>query len=160
MKKLAIGVAFGALMLSTSAVAGTCNGEFGWLGKGTVYNLEAGSWIFAGEFSGTFFNIDTSDPTHKITSQCPGVWLVNADGSGKSNGACIAKDADGDKIFYEWSGTGNFPVTEGPFQIIGGTGKFEGITGGGKFRGVNVAADDGGNGMGYATWTECSYKLQ
>ncbi len=40
-------------------------------------------------------------------------------------------------------------------MIIGGTGKFDGITGGGKFRGVNVAADDGGNGMGRAIWTDC-----
>ena len=160
MKKLAIGVALGAVLLSTSAVAGTCNGEFGWLGKGTAYNLEEGSFIFTGEFSGTFFNNDTSDPMHKITGQCPGLWHVKADGSGNSNGACISKDADGDKIFFEWSGTGDFPVTAGPFTFIGGTGKFAGIAGSGKFRGVNVAADDRGNGMGYATWTDCSYKLQ
>ena len=160
MKKLAIGVALGALMLTTSAVAGTCNGEFGWLGKGTAYTLEEGAFIFTGEFSGTFFNNDTSDPTHKMTGQCPGLWHVRADGSGNSNGACISRDADGDKIFFEWSGTGDFPVTAGPFKFVGGTGKFEGVTGSGKFRGVNVAADERGNGMGYATWMDCSYTIK
>ena len=147
------------LALSTRADAGTCNGEFGWRGKGTSYNLAEGSFIFTGEFSGTFFNTDTSDPTHKMTTQCPGLWHVKKGGAGTSNGACIARDADGDKIFFEWSGTGKFPVTAGPFELVGGTGKFAGISGGGKFKGVSVASDDGGNGMGYATWTACKYTI-
>ena len=160
MKKLAIGVALGAIMLTTSAVAGTCNGEFGWAGKGTTYLLEEGAWIFTGEYSGSFFNIDTSDPTHKMTGECPGLWHVRADGSGNANGACISRDADGDKIFFEWSGAGDFPVITGPFSLVGGTGKFEGISGAGKFKGVVTAADDLGNGMGYATWTDCSYTIK
>lgn len=159
MKTLIFGSALAALVISTSAYAGTCNGEFGWLGKGTVYAMEEGSFVFTGEFSGTFFNADTSDVTHKMTSQCPGLWHVKADGTGNSNGTCIARDASGDKIFFEWSGTGSFPVTAGPFKFLGGTGKFDGITGSGMFEGVSVAADDGGNGMGYATWTDCTYKL-
>ncbi len=159
MKTLAIGVALGALMLSTSAVAGTCNGEFGWLGKGTAYALGGSDFIFTGEFSGTLFNTDTSDPTHKMTTQCPGLWHVKGK-SGTSNGVCIMRDAAGDNIILEWNGTGEFPVTAGPFTIVSGTGKFEGASGAGMFHGVSVAADDGGNGMGYATWTDCSYTIK
>jgi hypothetical protein len=70
-----------------------------------------------------------------------------------------ARDADGDKIFFEWSGTGKFPITGGPFQLVGGTGKFAGISGIGMFKGVTVATDDSGNGMGYATWTDCQYTI-
>lgn len=159
MNKFLIAATAGIMALSASAHAGTCNGEFGWLGKGTVYALGEGAFIFTGEFSGTFFSNDTSDPMHKITSQCPGLWHVKSDGSGVSNGACIARDADGDKIFFEWNGSGDFPVTAGPFTFVGGTGKYEGVTGSGKFHGVTVAQDDGGNGMGYATWTDCTYTL-
>ena len=41
--------------------------------KGTV---KEGSFVFTGEFSGTLFNTDTNDPTHKMTVQCPGLWNV------------------------------------------------------------------------------------
>jgi hypothetical protein len=146
-----------SMMLAATAHAGSCNGEFGWLGKGTVYALQKGAFIFTGEFSGTLFNTNTSDPTHKMTTQCPGLWHVKG-GSGTSNGVCIMRDAAGDKIILEWNGaTGEFPVTEGPFTIVAGTGKFEGASGTGMFRGVSVAADDGGNSMGYATWYNCTY---
>lgn len=138
--------------------AGTCNGEFGWRGIGTTYDLAGESFIFTGEFSGTFFNTESSDPTHKMTVQCPGLWLVK-DGSSTANGACIAKDAAGDKIFLDWSGEGTFPEVSGPFTMTGGTGKFQGISGSGKFKGVSVATDDGGHSMGYATWSDCTYTL-
>ena len=156
MKNLLVGMVFGIFALSTTAYAGTCNGEFGWLGKGTSYNLEEGAFIFTGEFSGTFFNTDTSDPTHKMTVQCPGLWHVQG-GEGTSNGACIGKDAEGDKIFFTWAGSGTFPYTGGPFQVTSGTGKFASASGGGEFLGHTVAFDDGMNGMGYATWTGCTY---
>ena len=156
MKKLVLLAALSTLALSTAAVAGTCNGEFGWLGKGTAYNLDEGNFIFTGEFSGTLFNTDTSDPTHKMTVQCPGLWHVEGS-EGTANGVCIMKDAAGDKIFATWAGTGTFPYTGGPFQITSGTGKFEAASGGGIFLGHTVAFDDGMNGMGYETWTECTY---
>ena len=156
MKKILILAALGALAWSPIAFAGTCNGEFGWLGKGTAYNLDEGNFIFTGEFSGTFFNTDTSDATHKMTFQCPGLWHVEGS-EGKSNGVCIGKDAEGDKLFMTWGGTGTFPYTGGPFQVTSGTGKFAGASGGGVFMGHTVAFDDGMNGMGYATWTDCSY---
>jgi hypothetical protein len=153
---LAATLAAGSMMLATSAYAGSCNGEFGWLGKGTAYALGKGDFIFTGEFSGTFFNTSTSDPTHKMTAQCPGLWHVKG-GSGDSNGACIMRDAAGDKMIVEWNGAGEFPVTEGPFTIVSGTGKFKGASGTGMFRGVSVAADDSGNSMGYSTWYDCTY---
>lgn len=159
MRKLFILLTLVVLAASTRADAGTCNGEFGWMGKGTTYKLAKGSFVFTGEFSGTFFNSDTSDPTHRMATQCPGLWYVKKGGVGTASGVCIAMDADRDKIFFEWSGTGKFPVTVGPLQLIGGTGKFASISGSGKFHGVSVAADDRGNSMGYATWTECKYTL-
>lgn len=156
MKKLLTFLALGLFSVSTGALAGTCNGEFGWLGKGKVFGLAEGDFIFTGEFSGAFFNTDVNDPTHKATVQCPGSWHVQG-GEGKSQGVCILKDAAGDKMFFTWAGTGSFPVTGGPFQVTGGTGKFEGSAGGGEFMGHTVAMDDQMNGMGYATWTNCTY---
>ncbi len=151
-------LAAGSMMLTASAYAGSCNGEFGWAGEGTMYALEEGAFIFTGEFSGTFFNTDTNDPTHKMTTECPGLWHVKG-GSGNSKGACIMRDAAGDRLILDWEGTGEFPVTAGPFRIVAGTGKFAGAKGGGMFRGVNVAADDLGSGMGYSTWYNCSYTI-
>ncbi len=156
MRKLFVLFAVGTFMVATSAFAGSCNGQFGWLGKGTAYGLGDGNFIFTGEFSGTFFNEDSDDPTHNMTSQCPGLWHVKG-GEGASNGVCIMKDAAGDKLVLEWAGTGTFPETGGPFQIVSGTGKFAGASGSGMFKGVSVAADDMGNGMGYATWWDCTY---
>ena len=156
MKKLLTFLALGMFAASTGAVAGTCNGEFGWLGKGTAFSLAEGSFVFTGEFSGTLFNTDTNDPTHKMTVQCPGLWHVEG-AKGAVNGVCIMKDADGDKMFITFSGTGAFPTVEGPFKITSGTGKFAAASGGGNFLGHTVAFDDGMNGMGYSTWTNCTY---
>ena len=90
MKKLLALITLGMFSVSTGVVAGTCNGEFGWLGKGTAFGLAEGDFIFTGEFSGALFNTDTSDPTHKATVQCPGLWHVEG-GEGKSQGVCILK---------------------------------------------------------------------
>ena len=49
MKKLLTFLALGMFAASTSAVAGTCNGEFGWLGKGTAFSLAEGSFVFTAE---------------------------------------------------------------------------------------------------------------
>ena len=122
MKRMMLLAALGTLAFSTAVSAGTCNGEFGWLGKGTAYNLDEGNFIFTGEFSGTFFNTDTSDPTHKMTFQCPGLWHVEG-GEGNSNGVCIGKDADGDKLFFTWAGELGGRAGLGP----GGSGRAGGL---------------------------------
>ena len=156
MKKTILLVIIGLFSVSSAAISGTCNGEFGWLGKGTAFNLDQGNFVFTGEFSGTLFNTDTNDPTHKMTVQCPGLWHVEGT-EGAVNGACIMKDAEGDKMFITFNGKGAFPKVKGPFQITSGTGKFAGASGGGTFLGHTVAFDDAMNGMGYSTWTNCTY---
>ena len=156
MKNIVVLAILAIFSTSSAAISGTCNGEFGWLGKGTAFGLDEGNFVFTGEFSGTLFNTDTSDPTHKMTVQCPGLGHVEG-GNGKVNGVCIMKDAAGDKMFITFNGTGSFPKVEGPFKITSGTGKFANASGGGTFLGHTVAFDDAMNGMGYSTWTNCTY---
>lgn len=69
------------------------------------------------------------------TAMCPYISEVAGD-TIALQGRCAWSDADGDKIFTEWSG--KFSASKGggggPQPIIGGTGKFSGIQGSAPFQ--------------------------
>ena len=78
---------------------------------------------------GVTFNDKGSGPLHLGPTDCFFTVFVIND-NGKNKGFCTFGDADGDRIFTEFTGTatpdGNFG---GMHDILSGTGKYAGITG-------------------------------
>jgi hypothetical protein len=74
-------------------------------------------------------------PLHIGTAMCPYISEATA-GTINFQGKCVWSDADGDKIFTEW--TGKFSAStgagNGPQTITGGTGKFSGVQGTSPFQ--------------------------
>lgn len=69
-----------------------------------------------------------------VTAACPYVGEVK-NGEANDTGHCAWTDADGDKVFTDWSGQFDMKTGKGggPQTIIGGTGKFAGIAGAAPF---------------------------
>jgi hypothetical protein len=91
-----------------------------------------------------------------VTATCPYVSAVK-NGQAYDTGHCAWTDADGDKVFADWSGQVDMKTGKGggPATIVGGTGKFVGITGSGPF--TCQALND--NPVQYACSTNWDYQL-
>ena len=87
-----------------------------------------------GGFYGVTFNTRGSGPLHMGSAVCS-YTLDLTGGAGPGRGSCAWTDADGDKIFTDYSGTlATNGVFDGLNQFTGGTGKFSGITGKAPFQ--------------------------
>jgi hypothetical protein len=106
----------------------------GWKFTGELKKLGPAHMQGHGTVSGVTFNDSGSGPLHLGPANCFDVFFV-VDGKGRNKGYCTFSDADGDRIFTEF--TGNFTFEnggEGTNNIAGGTGKYEGVTGSGPWR--------------------------
>jgi len=84
---------------------------------------------------GVVWGIVSGDgPLHVGTAMCPYINEMNGD-TITFQGRCAWSDADGDKIFTEWSGkfSASTGAGDGQQPITGGTGKFSGIQGAAPF---------------------------
>jgi len=125
------GVASGAQQLPTS---GTIIVNSGWKTTGEMVQVGEGRVMGWGGFFGVTFNTRGSGPLHMGTAVCP-YYLDLTGGAGPGGGSCAWTDADGDKIFTQYTGTlATNGVFDGLNQITGGTGKFSGITGKAPFQ--------------------------
>lgn len=82
---------------------------------------------------GTTFNDKGSGPLHLGPADCAGAFMV-IEGSGTNKGYCAFGDADGDRVFTEFTGTISPTGAEGTNTLTGGTGKYSGITGSGPWK--------------------------
>ena len=88
-----------------------------------------------GTAGGVSFNDNGSGPLHRGPATCFYTFFANEGGGAKNKGYCAFGDADGDRIFTDWTGTisadgqGN-----GVNEIAGGTGKYTGIQGSGPWK--------------------------
>ena len=102
------------------------NGEMVQVGEGRVFG-----W---GGFYGVTFSTRGNGPLHMGNAVCSYTLDLTA-GAGPGRGSCAWTDADGDKIFTDYTGS---LATNGGFdglnQITSGTGKFSGITGKAPFQ--------------------------
>ncbi len=79
---------------------------------------------------------------HQVVWNCPAAADI-ANGEVTFKGYCTLTDADGDKIFGDWSGGG--PVNGdivGHVNMTGSTGKYAGIQGSLDFQCRGVGTDD------------------
>jgi hypothetical protein len=105
-------------------------------GKDTVAAIEVADKRMQGQglYSGTTFNDKGEGPLHLGPANCSYVFVV-VDGNGRNKGYCTFSDADGDRIFTDFTGT--LPPdgqANGINEIVGGTGKYVGIQGNGPWK--------------------------
>ena len=88
-----------------------------------------------GSVVGVTFNDKGAGPLHLGPAECFFTFFV-IDGKGKNLGYCAFGDADGDRIFTEFTGKLGLPngYDEGTNVIAGGTGKYVGIQGSGPWK--------------------------
>lgn len=127
----------GACLIATCTAAmaeplpksGSINVHSGYLVVGEALTVADKHMQGHGTNRGVTFNDKGSGPLHLGPTDC--FYTFDAIGdSSKNKGYCTFGDADGDRIFTDFHGTGtpdgNF---QGMHEITGGTGKYTGIQG-------------------------------
>ncbi len=123
--------------------SGSISWHTGWKNVGEALTVAEGHMQGHGTTIGTSFNDKGSGPLHLGAAECFYVFFT-IDGVGSNKGYCAFGDADGDRIFTDWTGKAGVPGgNEGTNVIAGGTGKYAGITGSGPWK-CNPAGANGG----------------
>lgn len=114
--------------------SGSINFHTGWKFTGEVLTVADKHMQGHGTVIGVTFNDKGSGPLHLGPANCFDTFHL-IEGRGKNKGFCAFGDADGDRIFTEFSG---MLVPEGggngTNEITGGTGKYAGIQGSGPWK--------------------------
>jgi hypothetical protein len=104
-----------------------------WEGEGFAFPIGDDRVYMTAVFTGIMFVEDGQGALHAGSLVCPATVeadLKTATKSGK--GHCIISNTEGERVYAEFSCTGDLEGCRGPFTITGGTGKFSGITGEGE----------------------------
>src|SRR3989454_11854851 len=106
----------------------------GWKAISQATQVADNHIILNASFWGVTYNDTGAGPLHMGAVSCSGAAdLVS--GAGPAKGYCAWGDADGDKIFTDYSGTVPKPgEVSGMNRITGGTGKFAGVQGTAPFQ--------------------------
>ena len=142
-----VGISFAICCTATSAQqfpkSGSISWHTGWKIAAEAMTVAEGHLEGHGTAVGTSFNDKGAGPLHLGAAECVVAFFV-IKGSGSNVGYCSFGDADGDRIFTEFTGNVGLPngYDEGTNVISGGTGKYSGITGRGPWKCKTV----GGNG--------------
>ena len=140
-----VGVSFGTLSMSPSAQqlpkSGTIAFHTGWKDIGVAIQVADKRFQGQGMVTGATFNNSGSGPLHLGPANCSYTFSA-VEGNVKNMGFCAFGDADGDRIFTQFTGAGK-PDGEasGTNEITGGTGKYAGIQGKGPWKCKGVGAN-------------------
>jgi hypothetical protein len=140
----ATGVSFATLCTSASAQqlpkSGSINFHTGWKDTSVAVQVADKRWQGQGMVTGATFNDKGEGPLHLGPANCSYAFFA-VEGDAKNMGFCTFGDADGDRIFAQFTGAGT-PNGEasGTNEMTGGTGKYAGIQGKGlwKCKGVGT----------------------
>ena len=118
------------------------NFHTGWKLTGEAITPAEKHMLGHGGVVGTTFNDKGSGPLHLGPADCFYTFLV-IDDRGKNKGYCAFGDADGDRIFTEFTGNLGLPngYDEGTNVMSGGTGKYAGIQGSGPWKCKSAGAN-------------------
>jgi hypothetical protein len=113
--------------------SGTISYHTAWKDVGDAQTVADKRMQGAGSVMGATFNDKGSGPLHRGPATCYYTFFA-VDGNGKTKGYCTFSDADGDRIFTDFTGT-TTPDGKGTGinEIAGGTGKYAGIQGRGPW---------------------------
>jgi hypothetical protein len=133
-------IGFSALIVCSASGAqqlprsGSINFHTGWRFVGDVVTVADNHLQGHGSAIGVTFNDRGSGPLHLGPANCFDTLFI-VDGRGRNKGFCAFGDADGDRIFTQF--TGEFVPGvggNGINEIVGGTGKYAGIQGSGPWK--------------------------
>ena len=113
--------------------SGSINFHTGWKLTGEAITPADKHMLGHGSAVGTTFNDKGNGPLHLGGADCFYSFLV-IDGVGKNKGSCSFGDADGDRIFTNFTGNLSPDGDSGTNEIAGGTGKYAGIQGSGPWK--------------------------
>ena len=122
--------------------SGSINFHTGWKFVGEALTVADKHVQGHGTVVGVTFNDKGAGPLHLGPAECFIAFFV-IDGRGKNKGYCAFGDADGDRIFTDFTGTlsSGEQGDQGINEIAGGTGKYAGIQGSGPWKCKNVSAN-------------------
>jgi hypothetical protein len=126
----------GLFSASRAGTEDTINAYSPWVGRGQMIQTGPESASFVGSFSGMIFVEKQQELLNGGNMVCPGIFHIDlTTGKQSGQGRCAITNADGERVFTEWTCTGTFSAgCEGELKFTGGTGPFEGISGGGPFK--------------------------
>ena len=143
------GLTLGSVLVVTSAVNGqqlAKSGSFefhsAYKGVGETTEVSEHRSYWSGNYWGLSFNNEGKGFLHNMVWNCPAAYEV-VDGTLNMKGFCVLRDADDDKIFGDFAGSGPLGgELTGRQDLSGGTGKYAGIQGAWDFRCWAVGADN------------------
>lgn len=121
--------------------SGSINFHTGWKLAGEAITAADKHMLGHGSAVGTTFNDKGSGPLHLGPANCFYTFLSIND-VGRNKGSCAFGDADGDRIFTNFTGNLSAEGDSGTNEIAGGTGKYAGIQGSGPWK-CKVAGNNG-----------------
>jgi hypothetical protein len=140
-----------------------------WEGEGFAFPIGNDRVYMVAVFTGIMFVEDGEGALHAGSLVCPATVEADMNAMTKSGkGHCIISNTDGERVYAEFSCTGDLEGCRGPFTITGGTGKFTGITGDGEMiskiqvrqllvvEGFESARQ---HGEGVAVWPRITYSI-
>lgn len=140
-----------------------------WKGEGFAFPIENDRVYMVAVYTSIMFVEDGQGALHAGSLVCPGTVEADLKTMTKSGkGHCIITNPEGERVFAEFSCTGDFEGCQGPFTITGGTGKFTGITGEGemisKIQARKLLVVEGfesarQQGEGVAIWPRITYSI-
>ena len=123
----------GALGAQQLPKSGSINFHTGWKDTSDANEVADKRYQGQGRSVGTTFNDKGSGPLQLGPANCSSTFVVS-EGSGPIKGYCAFGDADGDRIFTDFTGSISPTGAEGTNVISGGTGKYAGVTGSGPWK--------------------------
>ena len=140
-----------------------------WKGEGFAFPIGEDRVYMVAVYTGLMFVEDGQGALHAGSLVCPATVEADLKTMTKSGkGHCIITNAEGERVYAEFSCTGDMEGCRGPFTITSGTGKFTGITGEGEMisqmqsrqllvvEGFESARQ---HGEGIATWPRITYSI-
>jgi len=164
-------VGFGFLSFGSFAVAeeDTIKAVAPWKGDVHAFPIGNDRVYMVAVYSGTIFVDKGEGVLHAASIVCPATVEMNLTTGKKSGqGHCVITNSDGDRIYADYTCTGDLKGCTGPFTLVGGTGKFTGITGEGEMfsqltaRAVLVVEGFESarqHGQGIAVWPKLTYRI-
>jgi len=140
-----------------------------WSGEGHPFPIGNDRVYMVAVYSGTIFVDKGEGVLHAASIVCPATVEVDLlTGKKSGQGHCIITNQDGDRVYADYTCTGDLKGCAGPFTLVGGTGKFTGITGEGEmisqlqaraFVVVEGFESARQHGEGVAFWPKLTYRI-
>lgn len=166
---MCMGLLVSGLQMPGFAEQATVKATAPWKGEGFAFPIGENRVYMVAVFTGLMFVEDSQGALHAGSLVCPATVEADLETMTKTGkGHCIISNTEGERVYAEFSCSGDLEGCKGPFLITGGTGKFTGITGEGEMisriqaRAITVVEGFESarqQGEGVAIWPRITYSI-